>query len=155
MFKYIRQNQQMSVLIAGVFFVIAIVIGWMSLSPSGPPKVTKAFFTVDEGKSWFVGDVETITPFDVDGKPAVRAYLFRCPGKGVYCGLLSRHIGGAEKKTVEPSQSTASGNRSQSNPAKEFKKPGQSQWIDGRSMEMVALAVQKCADGTEAQTKMP
>ena len=40
----------------------------------------RAFYTVDDGKSWFADDAEKLPPFEHDGKPAVRVHLFRCDG---------------------------------------------------------------------------
>src|SRR5438045_2449836 len=46
----------------------------------GPPSiaVTKAYYTTDEGKTYFADDLDKIYPFDHGGKQAYRAVVFRC-----------------------------------------------------------------------------
>lgn len=41
---------------------------------------TKAFYTVDDGQNLFKDDVNRVTPFDHEGKQAVKAYVYTCDG---------------------------------------------------------------------------
>lgn len=159
MFKYIRQHQQVGILFAVALIITAVVITWMTLMPSGPKKVTRGFFTVDEGKTWFIDDVQRITPFDKDGKPAVRGYLFKCPGGKVYCGLLSRHTDSARKKADEfksqnpdkpiPDDLLVKGSR-------DFRQPAKKQWVNDTSNEIFQVTTQKsCPDGSYPEPSMP
>lgn len=50
-----------------------------------------AWYTVDDGKSWFQDDAERIPPFEHDGKQAVRVHLFTCDGgKTRFVGYLQK-----------------------------------------------------------------
>lgn len=69
---------------AGIIVVAIAIIVWQSMGKSGPSTSipTKAFFSDDDGKTWFVDDVTKIPPFDHNGKPAFRVKLFRCGDNG-------------------------------------------------------------------------
>lgn len=68
---------------AGILILAIVIIAWQAMGPRGgtPPIPTKAFFSDDDGQTWFVDSVEKIPPFDHNGKPAYRVQLFRC-GEG-------------------------------------------------------------------------
>src|SRR5271156_5642109 len=59
-----------------VILVALAVISWRNFSRPDPI-MAKAFFTDDDGKTWFVDDAANLTPFDHDGKPAVRCYVYQ------------------------------------------------------------------------------
>ena len=40
----------------------------------------KVFYTTDDGATFFADDLEKVPPFDHDGKPAVRAFVFTSDG---------------------------------------------------------------------------
>ena len=52
--------------------------GYQSAAP--PVPVSKAWYTVDDGVSWFADDDNRITPFDHQGKKAYRCYVWTCDG---------------------------------------------------------------------------
>ena len=63
--------------------IILLAVGFIiyQLSGGGTPSVaTKAYFTIDDGKTWFSDDINKVPPFDKDGKQAVKAYVYECPG---------------------------------------------------------------------------
>jgi hypothetical protein len=72
-------------LAAGAFVVVALAVGVIAvLRGAGGRSNTiagGAFYTDDDGKSYFVDDAAKVTPFDHNGKPAVKAYVFSCGGK--------------------------------------------------------------------------
>ena len=53
---------------------------YIELRPAPPPERPMAFFTVDDGKSWFTADAESLPPFDYKGQKAVKAYVYTCDG---------------------------------------------------------------------------
>jgi hypothetical protein len=55
-------------------------------------RATRLYFTVDEGKTLFVAASSSKTPFQQDGKIAVRAHVFSCDGgKTNFVGYLSKN----------------------------------------------------------------
>src|SRR5690242_15812342 len=61
-------------LLAAVYFLWS-AMGGSTAGRSG----TQAYFSIDDGKTWFVDDGKKIPPFQKGGKDAVRAYVYRCP----------------------------------------------------------------------------
>jgi hypothetical protein len=51
----------------------------------------EAFYTIDDGKTWFVDDANKIPPFEHNGKTAYRCYLFTTDGgKTAFVSHLER-----------------------------------------------------------------
>ena len=86
--------------------IILIAIGFIiyQLSGGGAPSVaTEAYFTIDDGKTWFADDINKIPPFDKDGKQAVKAYVYKCPGGDPFVSHLERYTPEG-KKALEAAQ---------------------------------------------------
>ena len=84
----------------GLIVVILAVIIWQSVGGGGPgtPSSTpKAFYSIDDGKSWFADDASKIPPFDKGGKQAVKAMVFSCNGKQ-FVAWLQRYTPEAKQK---------------------------------------------------------
>ena len=84
---------------AGIILLALIIVGWQLLSSGSGTNtgatapnakgVANAFFTTDDGKTWFADDAAKFPPFDKDGKPAYSAILFTCDGgKTQFVGYL-------------------------------------------------------------------
>jgi hypothetical protein len=81
-----------------LYFMFRMTMG------GGPPSVaTQSYYTTDDGKTWFADDVNKIAPFEKDGKVAVRAYVYKCPGGKPFISHLERFTPEA-KKTLEAAQ---------------------------------------------------
>jgi hypothetical protein len=66
----------------------AVVIGMELRGNKGePPKY--AYYTTDDGKTWFSDSAIRLPPYDHDGSPAVRCIVFKGPN-GQYAGLLEK-----------------------------------------------------------------
>src|ERR1700722_10524228 len=63
---------------------------WYSLS-GGPSNASKAYYTTDDGQTTFVDDFFKAYPFDHDGKPAYRAYMFQTSDGKRFVGYLERY----------------------------------------------------------------
>ena len=68
--------------------------------PEPPPRGgDKAFYTVDDGQTWFVDSIYKTPPFKHDGSIAVRALVFSYHnGRQTFCPVVERYA--AEKKKV-------------------------------------------------------
>lgn len=65
---------------------------------SGPQIPTQAYYTIDDGQTWFADEIDKIPPFEKDGKPAYRVHIFRC-GKGApFASHLERYTADAKGK---------------------------------------------------------
>jgi hypothetical protein len=87
----IRQilNEHPSTVVIAAGVLLAGVLGlilWSSASGPGAAtrsgSIERAFYTVDDGATWFEDDRRKPSPFDRNGTPAFRAYIFRCGEQG-------------------------------------------------------------------------
>ena len=118
------------VLIAGYFVV-------QSALPSDPTNApTQAFFSDDDGATWFSAGIDNVPPFNHDGGEAVRAIVYECGGEE-YVTYLERYkpdarqqvvaifeeaeSNGLNPSTVEIPQNLYLGGR-------EAKRPGEGEW---------------------------
>jgi hypothetical protein len=123
------------------------------LTPSRPG----AYFTIDDGKTYFSDDPERITPFEHKGKQAVRAHVFRGPDGRRFVGYLSRHTPGAadvirkvrNRKPNDPPPTPAEMGLAQG--GREFKRPGAAEWVplkDGAEVQKITAVT--APDGSPA-----
>lgn len=82
----IRENMNKNPAVAtgatlGIILICILIIVYQ-LWPSHPSgsAVTKAYFTDDDGKTYFKDDVTKFAPFDHDGKEAVQAFVYQANG---------------------------------------------------------------------------
>ena len=79
-----KLNENPAITTGATIVIIVIAVGFIIYSalPSSGRKIPKqAFFSVDDGATWFVDDVKKTAPFDKDGKPAMLAHVFKCGDK--------------------------------------------------------------------------
>src|SRR5580765_361837 len=102
-----------AIAVAVVLLLIGLAIIASQLrSASAPVSQSQAFFTIDDGKTWFADDAAKLPPFDKDGKQAVRAYVFRSDKGKVFVNHLERFKPDAKRainkaSRTDPSQNTA------------------------------------------------
>jgi hypothetical protein len=66
-----------------------------------------AFYSDDDGQTWFIDTVYKSTPFDHNGKQAVRAVVYSCEnGKTKFCAYLMRDTP-EDKKRLDDALATA------------------------------------------------
>lgn len=114
-----KKSKVSTIVVVCVIAICCVVIALEIRGPdNGPPK--NNFFTTDNGKTWFVASVKNLPPFDHNGAPAVRCFVFQ--GKnGKFAGLLEKYSDDALKQLA-----TATA-RPQSIPIM-VKKPGEKEW---------------------------
>ncbi|HEV2295804.1 MAG TPA: hypothetical protein VGR35_18290 [Tepidisphaeraceae bacterium] len=138
--------------------IILIAIGFIiyQISGSGAPGIaTEAYYTIDDGKNWFADDINKIPPFEKDGKQAVKAYVYKCPGSDPFVSHLERYTPEG-KKAMEAAQKSTDPN----NPVMvedvmmmgvEVKKPltGDKGWVrQSNAIAAAKIMELKCPDGT-------
>ncbi|MCC7350150.1 MAG: hypothetical protein IT446_06230 [Phycisphaerales bacterium] len=89
----LNQNQGVTTgVTVGVIVLALIFIIWQLVGGNSRGSIpTQAFFTVDNGATWFADDIKKLPPFDHEGKQAVRAVVFRCKGGKAFVGHLERY----------------------------------------------------------------
>src|SRR5205823_10436437 len=99
----LNQNPNVTTGLTAFIIIVAVAaIVWQisrGNSPAGGNGGERAFFTIDDGKSTFTDDVSKLPPFDYQGRPAYRAYVFVCKGGKIrFVGYLERYTKEAKAK---------------------------------------------------------
>jgi hypothetical protein len=131
-----NKNKNISVILTCVVILIALVFIYMQIRgesiPEAPPQM--AYYTTDDGKSYFAEDQMHEVPFDHGGQQAVRAWLYTCgTSTDKKLGYLERYTAAFLKQL----QQTKATNQpmdpmiivEQGDTIFEVKKPGTAQWI--------------------------
>jgi hypothetical protein len=146
--------------VGGVLIVGAVA--YLLMSNSGTPsRASSAYYSDDDGKSFFADDIDKVAPFDRNGKQAHRAFVYRCGGDKPFVAYLGRHTEGARNKIsqlrAKSDDAEAAGQITQLlSSGLEVRKPGQSKWVPLLSAEGEAIAAHpKCPDGTTASGMSP
>ena len=132
----INKNSVISTGAIVVVLVLSVVVIALELKGNSgePPK--KCYYSIDDGKTWFVDDSKKLTPFDYNGSPAVRCYVFSGPS-GKFAGLLEKYSNETLANIMKNGGVVAYGTPIQ------IKKPGESQWrsASGNDEAMILLAI--------------
>ncbi len=139
---------------AGIILLAIGFIIWQIMGGGTPGMATEAYFTTDDGKTWFEDDINKIPPFDKDGKPAYKVYVYECPGSDPFVSHMERYTPAA-KKAMEAAMASNDPN----NPmvmedvqmtGLEVKKPGTGEkgWVrQGNAVAAGRIMELKCPDG--------
>jgi hypothetical protein len=148
--------------------VVAIGIIAFQLYANGPtfqkPPRT-AFYTNDDGKTFFKDDYNKVVPFDHNGKQAYRADVFQCPDGKQFVAFVYRHTASGRQQMQEyisrnGMKDDADGSFRQGieNRGAEMKRPGggDKAWrpCDDATVESLRNSV-KCPSGGSAQLVIP
>ncbi len=127
---------------AGVIAVIVVIASLLILWQLGvfgaDPDAGRAFFTVDDGKTWFPEDSKQLPPFQEGGKEAVQAHVYECPGAEPFVVFLERYTAEG-KAAIESGMTTGAGS--------EVKKPGDTAWVSRSTPAGKKITELKCPDG--------
>jgi hypothetical protein len=151
---------------AGVFVLLCATYVFIQMRGSNSPSAgnAKAFFSVDDGKTWFADDMTKVPPYDKDGKQAIRAFVFRGSDGKDFVGYLQRFTPDAKRaieqlQTPDPNRTgppDVSGIRMAYTIGREVKRPGDAKWISGaQGLESAQIIAIKCSDGSDATMVEP
>ena len=139
------------IVIAGVLVAIALVVIQVRANRHVyPTKLPDAFFSVDDGKTFFTAGMENIAPFDYGGREAVHAYVFECNG--------NRFVGYLERYTPEVRKAMLGGKHTAEMEmyGRELKKPGSTTWVKSGDITVEAKITDvHCPDGRRAEPVEP
>lgn len=141
---------------AAVVLLAAATAAWLTLGQAKDEgrhmPTDKAFFTTDDGATFFADDAAKSSGFDHSGLPAYRAYVFRQNGGQPFVGYLERmapesrtkldKLGGDPRKRNDPNamRSIVA--------AQEIKKPGDDRWCKRSSNEAQSVIAIHGPDGS-------
>lgn len=155
--RQLLNSSRAAVLVVLALFVVAgVVAGKHLLQPAGArPASGMAFYTVDDGKTFFREAASQDSPFQKDGKPAYRVAVWKCATCGTdFVCYLERF---KEKKVnagSAPSGAVAMGNGRDV----DVKAPGapETTWVKLTTEEGIKLTSPKCPKGhTDCEPAVP
>jgi hypothetical protein len=121
-------------------FAGIIIMSVRSAKDVEPTGIHTAFYTIDDGKSYFSDDSKLIPPFDYHGNQAVRAHVFTAKDGKPFVGYLDR-VNPAAAAQIKKMQ-----DRKPTDPpipmsdmgivitGHEYKRPGDKDWVKGSDM---------------------
>lgn len=154
----LNQNPQVvtGVTVGVIVLTLAVIVYQVAFSgpggEGGPRPTNEAFYTSDDGKTWFEDSRDKVLPFQKDGKPAVRARVFSCDGgKTRFVGFLERHTE-QTRKNYEQMKNDPSAHHALGpmlSQGIEVKRPGDKEWSGMNRMDQfIKVQDVKCPDGS-------
>lgn len=144
-----NRNATVSVLLVCVATLVAagaIFRGVRNLNPPREVSAGMAYFSTDDGATWFADSVTQPSPFDRDGKPAYRVHVWKAPGSKPFVNHLERsasaHAPAVPKSGVNDPRAPAS-----SGVGIEVKRPGAPAWTRLHTREGQEIIVPRAPDG--------
>ena len=126
-----------------------------------PRSEGKAWFTIDDGRTWFADDANKLPPFDKDGKIAYGCVVWAADnGKTQWVSHVFRYSDAAKRSLTEAQQrlSKLGGPLPAQSELMEVKKPGAGNtgWVPALGQRGIDIQTPKCPTGDrEAQPLLP
>lgn len=146
----LNKNKTIAYALAVLMVVGGGLVFWRT-KPTVGERLDKSFYSDDDGKTYFVDSIDTLCPFDHDGKKAVRAFVFSCPDGMKFVGYLERvNDRTLAQLTAKAGQPDPDGTlQSLTNTGREVKRPGDPRWVPADSVAAQAIMTgARCPDGT-------
>jgi hypothetical protein len=147
----INRHSAISTVVVICVLILGLVLIALELKgESGkPPKDN--YYSTDDGKTWFVDSASKLPPFDHDGVPAVRCFVFK-GGNGKFVGLLEKYTDATRDQLAR----TAEQMRPRDDVTVLVKKPGEKDWKEvGMDQAAMMLMHVSGPNGTDAERVMP
>lgn len=153
-----RPVMRLAIAVTGLVGLAVAAAHPLGCGDSGEPKTGQAYYTVDDGATWFADDAGKIAPFDRGGKPAYQCFVWTCDGgKTQFVSHLQRYTPDAKAK-LEASRGpggspTSGGGMKQTGMTAvagvEVKAPktGDAGWVKLQTPRGAQIADPKCPDG--------
>lgn len=141
--------------LGAILILMAVVVLATQFWPQKKANLSQAFFTDDDGVTWYADSGYLVPPFDHNGKTAVFAQVFSyANGSKQFCAYMTRYSPDAKKKLdaaiadaksrgQSPDTVSLYQDRSFMQSAIEVKKPGAgNQWInqtDPRAIDVISV----------------
>jgi hypothetical protein len=87
-------NAKKSAFLGMAILMLMCAVGYFDFTHRTIPKPSgdKAFYTVDDGRTWFIDSIYKTPPFEHDGKHAVRAMVYSYDnGSRTFCPAVERY----------------------------------------------------------------
>jgi hypothetical protein len=144
--------------------VVMVFLALMTGCDGGEaPAGNRAFFTVDDGRTWFADDAGKLAPFDHQGKTAYQVFVWTSDGgKTRFASHLQRYAPDARRKVEAARAPGAVPDRGMHqagviSAGLEVKSPGTGDggWVKLQTAKGAAIAQPKCPPGGNPQDLQP
>jgi len=146
---YINKRPGTALSLTGAIVVIVILLGLVGArhrQPKLPVIPENASYTTDDGATLFTDSLSRIPPFDHDGHPAVRAYVFRGASRRPWVQYLWKYSD-AGKERLGTANSTDPGASAPSASDIMVKRPGERAWVRLADPSAASIMEPKDPDG--------
>ena len=130
----------------GIMLPLLVLLLWPG-SGRGQPRAAptpRAFFTTDDGFTWFADEVNKVPPFNKRGKAAVRAIVSSCGGGKPFVNHLERYE--AERRSRLDAYYAEGGLGPMGASGLEVKRPGEKEWVKYNDPRAAAIVHPTCAN---------
>jgi hypothetical protein len=163
--REIVNRQRTTVIVVSVIVTVGALVSLAlrNADNSLPLSNDRAFFSTDDGQTYFEGPNDKVPPFEHEGRTAVRALVFRC-GKTEWVGFLEQYNREAKqaleaaareatKANPDPAVLQKAGHLGRS--GIEIKKPGEKTWHGSSTPPAVAAKAIQCPEGDASHVPTP
>jgi len=152
--KTLNRNPVVAATIAGAAIAVGVFLIIRAIAGNAEDSGGKAFFTTDDGKTWFKDEMTKPFPFDHDGAPAYRVNVFRCGDGQPFAGYLeclpSELVDAVN--SAGPSWVARYAKLQTVSDQILVKKPGDAEWTKPRQKKEYARIIKPvCPDGTKLE----
>jgi hypothetical protein len=158
----LNRNQVATSAITAGIIVLALIFIFRSSCSGGPSIPTQAYYTDDDGATYFTDKVGILPPFQHNGKEAVLANVFKCGSGKPFVAFMTKYTPEAQK-AIKDYAATPDKDKMRMPPPEMarmagtlYKKPKEGAWLGQRDMmaQQQVMSV-KCPDGTMAELQWP
>lgn len=97
-----QDRRKVGIAAGAMLIALAAVVIIVTNRPPQQADLQKAFFTHDDGKTWFAASAYSVAPFEHDGKEAVQAMVFSyAKGSKQFCAYLTKFTPEGKKRIEE------------------------------------------------------
>jgi hypothetical protein len=163
-----NDNPMIATYATGAVIVLALIlIIWQIMGGNRPSASSasnagpgQAFFTTDDGATWFADEVTNLPPYTKDGKQAYQVIFFTCDGgKTTFVGYLQRYTPEAKKDIAVALKHGVPPGVGLGPNATEIKAPGTGDapksWLKFADPRSAKLRAVTCPGGGEAEPASP
>jgi hypothetical protein len=149
-YEKLNQHRRITTVVAALVCVCAIVAIGLDLfnDMQGRRSSPKAFFSRDDGKTWYSGSAEILPTADDGSNPAYIATVFTCNGGKQFVGYLLRYTVAGKKMALDADKVPQ--RMPSRNPMLlteiEVKRPNETTWVKESDPAAGAIMTVRCPD---------
>jgi hypothetical protein len=136
---------------AGAVLFAAILLIIVQARGNHPTRISKAFYSTDDGKTWFTDDDGKLFPFDHDGQQAFRVDVYKTSGGTEFVGDIERYTDSSKAKLEELRAQPNPDSRTiaaVSDAGLQIKRPGDTRWYSLHSPQGTDIMAVSAPDGS-------